>query len=143
MNRVLFLAPFLLACGGSHATSLTKASPVPPFLFYGATQNEQEAALAIWEKESACIGLDPAKAHLVPFTVLEGQDLYCGKVLAAGCTTTLPSVTVRREWFSLNQCIPGYGPGDCHAAATELLHLALLLHGEDWGYQNVAFQRCL
>jgi hypothetical protein len=142
MNRFLFLAPFLLACSVHNPEAPNES--VPLFIFHNATTSEQQAVLATWQSEAACIGLDPAKARLVPFTVIEGKDMYCGKTLAAGCTAmNPPSVTVRREWFSREQCALGYEAKDCHAMSTELLHLALLLHGESWGYENPAFQRCI
>lgn len=142
----LLLVAFLsLHCGGASPTAADLAipTPVPPFIFTGATASEQQQVLTEWSRLSACIGSQPTAAKLVSFTVQADKPLYCGTILAAGCTTDIPTVTVRREWFSNAECLPGYSSADCHAMPTELLHLALLLDHQDWGYSNPAFAKCI
>jgi len=132
--RPLVLAALLSSSCGPGPTSPPEIPlPAPPrFVFYGATPEEQAFVGATWEQLAGCVGLDPNKARAIPVTITEEQ-FFCSGVDAAGCAySTPPSVTIRRSWWGIETSI-----------RTELLHLALLLNREDWGYDNPAFARCL
>ena len=130
MKRLLLVALSVTACTPTAPTD----EPALAFIFIGATAQQQEAALALWNEQRECTGLHMVEPRTVTVTVMPGGFL-CPvgglAIMAAGCTSSVGTITVGTPWFE-------------NAISHEFIHWALILQGRggDPKHETPIWERC-